>query len=232
MTAPVPSGFPDFGRYQAQAAKVYAIGNFVSSAVAFTVNLGYVGDVPYLGISIFAETTNWVMQLSFFQNADFTGSIIDHWVTLRTGDQFAKTLPVLGPYAQVTFTPVGGAGALDYTFVQAVTTYQPLSFDADDNILFSERAVNHAAGTTALEGSKIWPGEAVLYGILPAAACELRLNSVDATGSARLIAHILGNNIQAERRVFLPATHLQLQFINGGAGPLAFTAVVTAAIGN
>lgn len=230
MTAPIQSGYPDYGRFQAQSTKIYARATLGPTIAPTDVDLGYVGDIPYLGVSLADTLFNWTIRIGFYTDATYTTLLMSHNIQMRANDGFARTVPVLGPYCRVHFTPLGGAGTIFYQFIQAVTSYGPLDDGSLANVLFATFNTAFVAGTTFVEGVDIWQGEAVFYVELPGVNSDVRLNAVSAGGTTTVLTRVAGNGITAERRIFLPAQHLEVQVINTGAGPANFTFILSAKI--
>jgi hypothetical protein len=227
MTAPIASDYPDFGRYQAQAAKVYAKALSINNATDLAVNLGYVGDVPHLRANVTATVNTFLMSVDFFADAAGTTYLNSHTISFRAVDIFARTLPVLGPFCRVTFFYAGANFDVDYSFSQATIPSAGLELSSSANVLFSIQQ-NCAVGATLFEGNRVYPGPAVLFAELVTAATFVDLRSVSSTGTITTIGRVRNPNSPYPLPLFLPAQHLQILCQNNSAGAAFFTVFVTA----
>lgn len=231
MTTPVPSGYPDFGRYQAQATKVY-LALAQNGIVANTMfNLGYVGDVAVLNVASFA--TAGTCDLTFFfttqDNAGFTTGI--HQITHRLGTLFEQTVPVLGPYCHVTLdvgtTPID----ITTTIVQATTPFKHFDVLGFNNVLASAEPFNAPVGNTFVSCTRIIPGPAVLFAALPPVVSSVSVYATDKLGNNTFISRVFGNGVEGYREMFLPPMPIRLQLSNAGPGAQNFVYSLTAGIG-
>lgn len=227
MTAPIQSGFPDFGRYQAQATKIYANASFTGATTQQVINLGYVGDVANLGCYILVTAGTTEVRFDFFADAAFTQLLFAHYMDFRTNDKLARTVPVLGPFCRVTFVPSTTPVDATYRFTQAASAFNPLDNSSRANVLFTAEPINIPVGNTVVDCNKIWPGKATLFARLPAVVSSVTAYAQVASGGLQFLASIFGNGIEDYRELYLPATHIVLQFSNAGPGAQNFVASLT-----
>lgn len=228
MTAPVASGYPDFGRYQAQATKIYADSSQAGAVNPITIDLGYVGDVAQLGTRILNTGGTFVMDMAFHDDGTYTNEIGDHSFSFRTGDSMARTVPVLGPFCRVTIIPVTTPVTVEWKFYQAANAWASFDNDTTANVLASAEASAAAPGVTAIECSSIWPGEAILFARLPGVLSAVSVYGVSSAGSLTFLTSIQGTGIEGERRVILPAQHIRLHLANTSGVNQNFTYSLTA----
>lgn len=228
MTAPIASGFPDFGRFQAQSAKIYANLTLPAVNADFVTNIGYVGDVPHLGVFININAGTIVAVITFYTDAAGVNTVANHTASFRDGDSFYRTLPVLGPFCRINWFV--GTTPIDMTVIvtQSTAPFSAFAFDSQANILAAQEAQVVPVGNTLVECTRVWPGEAVLFAALPAVVSSVTVYSVSSTGVQRFISRVFGNGVEAFRPLFLPATHIRLQLSNAGPGNQNFTYSLTA----
>lgn len=214
MTAPIASGFPDFGRYQAQATKIYSLSSNGAMVAPQVVPLGYVGDVANLGVRILNLAGTVLVDLSFHSDAAYTSEIGDHSISFRAGDLFARTLPVLGPFCRVTFTPVTTPVNVEWKFYQASAGWSSFDNDSTANVLAFDNLSLYAPGLTNVECAVVWPGAATLFAALPPVAAWVAVYGVSTGGARTFLTRVFGNGIEGERRFFLPAQHIQVEVNN------------------
>lgn len=230
MTAPIASGFPDFGRFQAQATKLYAKLLSTGNVFSFSVDLGYVGDIAHLGVNITVPVGACVVSLDFGMQTGAVQATGNHTFSMRANDHFARTLPVLGPYCVVTFFYTLVTFDVDYTFFQAAWPYSSLFNSSSFNVLAAAEGVAIGVGNTVVDCTAILPGPAVLFAALPAVVSSVTVYSVTASGVQTFLTRVFGNNIEAERQLYLPGQHIRLQLSNAGPGSQNFTYSLTADI--
>lgn len=231
MTAPIQSGYPDFGRYQAQATKLYAKALVTNQNADFTVDLGYVGDVANLGVRVQPTVAHCVVDMNFTSDAAGTIFLGNHTFSCRSNDTFARSLPVLGPFCQVTFFLPTVPADVDYTFGQASAPYSGLDLSSSANVVFSGADVSHPNGQTLIEGGRVLPGLAYFFGEATAANTFMDIRSVSASGSVTFLTRIANGDLRKVQPVFLPAQHLQLRVQNNSGVAQFFSYSLTCALG-
>lgn len=230
MTAPIANDYPDWGRFQAQATKLYAQAVTPAMVANFTVDLGYVGDIPHLGVRVVNINGRYVMTINFYADQAKSINLGNHTVDMRDGDILSRTLPILGPFADVFFFAVATPINIVYAFYQATVPYSPLDTSSTANVLFSANPTLRPAGQSFLDCGRIWPGEATLFAALPPVASIVYVHSLDSAGVRTFLARVFGNGIDGNVRFFLPATHIQLEFFVGGGAAQNFIVALTAAV--
>lgn len=231
MTIPVPSGYPDFGRYQAQSTKVYFTANLAGITTMQTFNLGYVGDIPNLNVACLATLGSFDLTFYFttVNQAGFTTGI--HQVTMRPGLLFEQTVPVLGPFCQVIMdvgtTPISA----DITIVQATVPFKHFDVDGFSNVLASNGGHNIGVGNTFVVCNRVLAGPAVLYATIPPVAGSVSVYARDKLGNFQFLTRIFGASVEDTRPLFLPAKPIELQLNNPGPGNQDFMYSLTAGIG-
>lgn len=217
MTAPVQSGYPDFGRYQAQATKIYAQAVVNNRLTDLSIVPGYVGDIAHMGVRVVNISGQFVLTIAFYSDAARTLNLGNHQISMRDGDILSRTFPVLGPFCDIFFLAVGTPINMVYAFYQATVPYSPLDTSPIANVLGSENLVLHPPGLTTVDCSYILPGPAVLFGALPPVVSWIAVYAVDAFGALTFLTRVFGNGIEDYRELFLPASHIRVEINNTAA---------------
>lgn len=232
MTAPVAHGYPDWARYSARADKVLA--DFSDPDIDALEVLGpfFVGDSPCLAVFFTAVTNGFRLAFNFYSDEAGTSYVTSHIFSIAALGRIEQTIPVLGPWMTVTVDP----SAVNSSYMTVIATaFTPALQDAgsgSDNILYSVFATNFAVGTTIVNLTDVRPGPSNLYVILPPVLSDVRLYSRNYLGLLVFLTNVVGNGNTAERRIYLPNTTLQLQIINAGGAPAAFTTVLSGQVGH
>lgn len=230
MTAPVATGYPDFGRYQAQATKIYAQATIGGVVASFSLVPGYVGDIAHMGVRIVNIAGRFVVTISFYSDPARTLNLGNHQISMRDGDILSRTFPVLGPFCDIFFFAVGTPISATYAFYQSTVPYSPLDTSPTANVLGSENLVLHPPGLTTVDCSYILPGPASLFGALPPVASWIAVYAVDAFGALTFLTRVFGNGIEGYREFFLPASHIRVELNNTSAINQTFLWALTADI--
>jgi len=232
MTTPIVSGYPDFGRYQAQATKLYAKASLTNQNTNVTVNLGYVGDVSNIAVVMRMTANSARISMDFTMDSAGTINVGNHTIGLRVGDIFTRTVPVLGPYCIVTIIiPTAGTG-IDYSFVQAASPYASMYNSSTSNVILSGYNVSCPAGATFVDGNVVAPGPASFFAKMPAANTFMDLFTVDEiTAVKTFLCRVDLNDGNKVQPLYLPAQHVQLTIQNNTAGALLFLYSLTTDVG-
>jgi len=231
MTAPVSHGFPDWGRYQARAGKLFDLQLIFGQVGARTFGPYFVGDVRHLGLSLVVGTSGASIDLEYYADATLTFLMGQDHVTLLAGGVFERTVPALGPYFIIRFTPNASPFDIAMRIWQADDPSTPFALTAIDNILVSQVAVPHAPGVTSLDIVNARAGPANMYVRLPAVQSEVRLSSCSPAGVLTFLTSVVTPDVSGDRRIYLPNTGLRVEWINTTAVNQDFSVVVTVQMG-
>jgi hypothetical protein len=220
MTMPSPHGYPDWGRYVAQADKQLLDTGVVADSGTTTYNLGFVGDVGAIGFWFRANTQGHGFFLDFYTDATYTVRLNGYIYSLATGIRAWRTLATLGPYLQlrVVANAAGGSheAAVWTSSRPAISTLN----SSVDNLLIQSTAVNVAgAGNHTLNSTLAWPGEAYWTVTSSATTWRCLLQHVDLAGAANTFDSMEGVAGQTlHHKVFLPPRSIRTVYTNTGAG--------------
>lgn len=224
MTQPVGHGYPDFGRFVAQADKLLLDTGTVASNVVVTYNLGFVGDVDALGYFIRATTQGQSFEFAFYEDAAGVNKFTGHTIAVvapLTSDRF---IPVLGPFCRLIVTPAAAGGshaAKVWTGPRGGIASDTLS---GTNILITATAVNvAAAGNSTQDAVRVWPGEAHWTVSSLAATWRAELRMLLASGAFTVVDSMQGTAAGTQHhRVFLPNRAARVFYTNTSAAAANF----------
>lgn len=223
MTAPVTHGYPDFGRYLAQADKFLTHIDVVNLNGTETHGPFFVGDVPAIGIFGVASANNMRVRFNFYGDSAgvtiFTSEVID----INNGDTAEFSIPTHGPWMYINIiNGVGAASGLFDIWTEHIPR-RPQANASTWNVLFSAVDTVYAAGQTLVNGGIVLPGRAIFTVDCTAANTFIDLRSIDYGGTALFLSR--NNNASGiqDRIVYLPATHLQLRIQNNSGAAQVFS---------
>lgn len=226
MTAPVGHGYPDHGRYQARADKslLRLVGTTIG--VNTTYDLGFVGDVEYIGIHFTATTNHFSIFIDFYEDAAMTQRFDGYAADIRQGCVMPTSLPVMGPFARLSVNPSAAGSVFTlsmWTMSQAVT---PANLSAVSTILLTISNDTVLAGATDVFGTTtVVPGEAsFMLNLEAAVSWRAQLFSVDRNGTLRLLDYANAEIRGFPHTLYIPPTPLRLEVFNNDASNRALYA--------
>jgi hypothetical protein len=223
MTAPLPHGYPDWGRYEAGADKLLYQQTGVVVNASTDIGPFFLGDVPYFRISFGGATNNFRVTLNFYDTSALTSLIGQDCFDANAGDLYNRATPTLGAYLVVNVTPSAAASIFGMTLTTAHAPWVSNANDPASVILFEGVDVSHPIGITFVDASYVVPGWAQLHGRAIVAATEIDLYGSDYLGVLHFLNRIENANGMVTRAVFLPPMHLRLRIRNLTAGAQLFT---------
>lgn len=226
MTAPIGHGYPDHGRYQARADKslLRLVGETIG--VNTTYDLGFVGDVEFLGIHFTATTNHFSIFIDFYEDAAMTQRFDGYAADIRQGCVMPTSLPVMGPFARLSVNPSAAGSVFTlsmWTMSQAVT---PANLSAVSTILLTISNDTVLAGATDVFGTTtVVPGEAsFMLNLEAAVSWRAQLFSVDRNGTLRLLDYANAEIRGFPHTLYIPPTPLRLEVFNNDASNRALYA--------
>lgn len=232
MTAPFPHGFSDWGRYSAQATKVYLDTTFNNIAVApanNTILTTFVGDVPRVIPFMRAITGNFEVFVQFYSDDPFAGGTITGQMNfiLNAGMTWGHSVAVSGPWLAIL---VGSSVAVNEieTRVAAASQHGLTHFaqqGTDNLIIRSEQTVNGGQQFGSF-ADQVWPGMAHLsVSIDPFAPIEFDLRTRTLAGNSDKLVFKAVNPCEQWFSVLLmlPAAPVLTRITNNGLDPVDFT---------
>lgn len=223
MTAPVPHGYPDFGRFIAGADKLLAQESSVDIDASTTYGPYFVGDIPYVRFHFSDFVFAFDVVIVFYEDEAGLVTLGTEYFTTNALDVFDQAFPALGPFMKVFVIPFQPNSSFGYTITAAHSLWHPSHATFLSWLPFSGADINYAVGTTNLDGRYVTPGPAVFHGHCSTALTRMDLQAIDAAGVPHHLCRILNANGLVAFPVQLPAAHLRLVITNGSAGVAPFT---------
>lgn len=223
MTAPTPHGYPDFGRFIANADKLITVIN--DNNINAPINYGpyFVGDIPYVRFRFRTFVNNFDVTVNFYEDEAFTTLLGTEFWSANVLDVFDQTVPALGPFMQITVSPAAAASSFNLRVVAAHTLWRPSNAGHLAALPFDGVAVNYPAGATSLEAPYVVPGPGIFHGECVTANTRMDLQAIDSAGNVHRLLRIRDLEGLVTRQFFAPAMHLRLAIDNGSGGVAPFT---------
>lgn len=230
MTSPVSTGYPDYGRFSGRAAKLYGQGSTTDTTQSIDIMTVYVGDVEYVGAALMMTTSAARWEFIFYLEEGQVTQLGEYDVDITAGGRYDGSFPVLGPWMRVRRSlPAVTANTSTWTVYQASGIVHSGHVQPETNLLFSVEADPIAATTTETRTTtRTWPGEAMLYVAMDAVSWNLKLYSVQFSGTLNLLVTISNAWPFAVHRLILPPAPIQAQIRNNDGSAHAYDLVLVA----
>jgi hypothetical protein len=175
----------------------------------------------YEGFYFRGQETDGIASYEFrFYDAEIGGNLVgSHFFINSPTKTVEVSMPVLGPYLEITFRAQGGV-QIDTFWTGAVCNWTGvLGEDAFDNLLIRQDAVNVNAGATLTRNNvgSIWPGNAKFQFITPSTTYNATLEYQFYDGTWLVFNRWTNTGSGVVHQVNLPATPVRAQFVNNGA---------------
>jgi hypothetical protein len=231
MTQPVLSGFPDWGRFQARATKVYVAGTPSLGTSLTNVGTFFVGDVPYVSFNAEGDGVNtWLFAVEFHDQPSGGNLVTTFFVAGRMLAFGSMSIPVIGPWMRIRGRSNPAPGT---PFLLACGSWVKGSQNrhtGDSGMIF-EIATSLGAGASAnndLNG--VWPGGASVSLQAPSGPARMILHGINFDGTFTpffRMATTGGNENTTTGFVYLPSRSPRVQRINDHSSSQAVRATVS-----
>jgi hypothetical protein len=229
MTAPVPTDFPDYGRYLAQANKIYTIQVGIVINAITTFGPFFVGDQTNIVYRLSTATGKLSLFVEYYDSASMTTLIGRHVIDVDITGGFRQSLPVLGPFMRLLLSPVATPHTLTLLVWSVAGPVMPFFDTSTDGILIARDPINIAGGGGVQDvfANQVWVGQAYWSVFSASTTWNARLQSVNAASTTGLIDYIDKTDPHAMRPVFLPAciTRMHIQNFQAGAADFIISLV-------
>lgn len=221
--AQVSHGYPDFNRVVSQSDVLFLnVFNDTISAPK-TYPLGYIGNLPYLGVSYDGAGQRSRVEIDFYADANFAILLTPFAFDIADGGNFGGAVPIGGPFAQVTITPAGANLAYDIDVWSAPAEFGVFAARPTDNVLLSASGQSiGAGGNTTFAATHTAPASVVLCVSTTAVAWVGHLLATDYLGATTHIHFFTPGVTQYNQPVYLPAMPVSLNLKNNDAGAKLF----------
>lgn len=232
MTAPVPHGYPDWGRYTAQADIELLGTSNLNLAAPVTFGRFFVGGVRHVAYVYSAGLNNSRVTLETY-TAETGGTLLSEQViNCRTPGGFDFSVPVQGPWLAITITPVGGAISYDINVWTVAGNLASITSNLAPRYALSQTATAVAAAATVLtEVPYTYVGAGTWFVRCTAATFIARLQTVTAGGTVQNIDVWTEATPLGARRIYAPSFPMRLSVNNtSGAAATYDTGIIVGGI--
>lgn len=235
MTAPFTHGYPDWGRYSAQAARIYIDTTFSNIAVTPSVSTllsTFSGDVPRVSPFVRAVTGNFDVFVQFHSDNPSAGGVVLHQMAfvLHAGQTWAHSIAVSAPWLVILARSNVATNEVALRVTES-TQHGLTQFGAggNDNIVISTVDSVPALATVTYDADQVWPGLAHWsFTVDPHVDVDLRLSVLSLAGG--ISGTVLRVTNPCEQSVWglacLPAAPVQLRLINNSDLITTFTGAI------
>lgn len=186
--AQVTHGYPDFGRYQAQSDVLFLHESNIVINAAVDKPLGFVGQLPYMGITFQGLVGAFDILFAFYADSAYNTLLTVFAFDVNAGGVFGGSVPVGGPFCQVTLTPSGAGAKYSADIWSAPAEFGAYVALPTDNMLIFEKARSVAAGANfQWDSNRTFPGAVHLSIHTTAAVWTAELYGVDYTGATKFV---------------------------------------------
>lgn len=225
MTAPLPHGYPDFGRYAARSDKlIHSQSNVVISAET-EYGPYFVGDVPHIGLRFFAQTNHFQLQATFFDTVGASFFLGNRSFSLRQNSTLDITIPVMGAFVVFTVSPSGANSQFTLRSWNAYASmWSDLSLYNSPVLASMDQSIG-AGAAVEVDATRIWPGSAHWFVAGDATTWITELRTIDYLGTVQNIALIRRFAADSDGFiVFLPAINARIRTTNLSGSAATFRA--------
>lgn len=229
MTSPLGTGYPDYGRYQARAQKIYDIDSSSSTTSAIVILSTYVGDVEYLQLRLQSTDIPMGWEIAFYADSGQTQLLAVTVIDTTASGEFNGSVAVAGPYLRVRrLLSAAVANTATWAIASASSMAQGHQSDSQSNVLIHQNAVAIAAGATnTYNSTRTWPGLAVIFASMDALSWHCDFYSRNYLGTNRLLCRLDQSSGSQPFQVLLPPTPLRVEITNNDGSAHTLRLVVT-----
>lgn len=225
MTQPTFQGYPDWTRRVSRATTVYLNQSSLSVGPSAEHINTYVGDVPYMGLTLFNTGSLQLIAIVRFRTGPTGTDLGGYNIHVAPGGNFRWALPVRGPFVQMTLNAPGGTTTVNVAaFEAAAPGSLDVEFITDVGLIRLENQTVAGGGFSSFDADVTWPGWAVWQ---VSAATDVpftaTLDQRIATSTFQRIARMTVECGQTESRlVLLPLRPMRITVFNNSSAAADF----------
>ncbi len=232
MTTPVPHGYPDWGRYAAQAdIEILGTSNLNLNG-SETFGRFFVGGVKHIAYIYAAGGNNSRVTLETY-TAETGGTLLSEQViNCRNPGGFDFSIPVQGPWLAITVTSVGGAISYDLNAWTVAGNLASVTSNLSPRYALSQTGTAVGAAATVLtEVPYTYVGRGHWFIRCTATTFIATLQTVTAGGTVQNVDQWTEATPLGARQIHIPSFPLRLSVNNtSGAGATYTTGIVVGGI--
>lgn len=218
MTTPLAHGYPDWTRQTPASDVLFTQSVGILSTGGVTMGPYFVGATSAMGIYFMSTDTGHQVHLDFY--ADQAGTILLATQALdfaQAGAFFRGAIRVLGPWVQVSVTPLAPGGHFDVTAWAAPTPGTIFTGHSEPILVNSSQAIGIGA-TITLTPNRVHPGLAHLYAAQRAGTYTVNVYSKNYTGiRSSLIGRVMAAGEYFSEMIALGGGTPELEITNSSA---------------
>jgi hypothetical protein len=219
----ISHGYPDYGRYQAQSDVQFLHEVNVSINAQTNKSLGFVGQLPYMGVNFQGLTGAFSVLFAFYAEITYATLLGVYNFDVSSGGSFGGSIPVGGPFCQVTLYPFGPPKSYSADIWSAPAEFSTFTSSPADNLLIAEKARSVGAGANfQWDAFRTFPGQAHLNLHTTAAVWNATLWTVEYDGTLDFLAFFENAGANYNEDFYLPAAPARLLVHNGDAAAKFF----------
>lgn len=226
MTAPISHGYPDWGRFAAQADILLNIetGTVINNPV--TRGPYFVGNVQAVGIEFSPSVGSAEVQIGWYDSAAGTNLLTLETYEFQVGTRMTQTIPVLGPFMLVTIVDGVSPCTFSLTLWTAPTRRNKANGATGISLV---GVINTAIGigvTATNNATEVHIGEVYWSGWQGVANFVAFLEVVDSLGNVTILDRWQGAGLEFSRRIFLPAARARIRHVNQSGANTVYNSVL------
>lgn len=221
MTAPVTHGYPDWGRYVAQADVILADSSAGPTGVDQQIGPFFVAGNKFIGLNILISGGATLLTIGWSTDSLGLNRMGFQTVPFRSNERLAITVPVQGPYMMILIEPQVGGVSMEWTVWTTAANSPSTDGDMAPKQLIANGSSVAAGATRTDFATRILGGPAFFSADSSLATWVAILESYDETGATQGIARLTNATVPG-LNVVLPQRPIQIRSVNttGGAGSI------------
>lgn len=220
--SPTPHGYPDYGRFSPSTDVILLQVEDLDIDAGETTDLGFIGTLPFIGVRFAPSTGHFRLQFNFYADFARTQLVDGYTIAVRVNQQFRGSVPVLGPFADVSVLPVAVNSAYALTLYAEHRPFRAYGTSTSvGNLLVASFAVNIGAGAVRTDTpTYVSPGWATWSVDTNVADWFSEIEAIDQSGTTTFIDRLEEKAGNQRRTIHLPACSFQVRTGNntGAAG--------------
>ena len=229
MTAPVPHGYPDWGRSVAQSDVVIVNDTAQSINAVKDYGIFFVGNLRALGVIFVSNGNAGNVSLTFYADQAGTIPIVSYGISLQSADYSPQPVRVMGAFVRVQ---VGPGPAVPFLYDLLVASQPDYGARSPDHTLAAGISVVGgpigAGATVIVNCPVVLAGPAVWTANVGGGAFSAYLQTIDEIGGITFLDHITAASpVFDNRHAYLPSMHVRIRLDNNTGAPQTYDAFLT-----
>lgn len=219
----VSHGYPDFNRVisQADVTLLHEVNVLINASTDKP--LGFVGQLPYIGISFQSLGGAFRVWAAFYAEATYSTLLGVFAFDVSASGVFGGSVPIEGPFCKLTLFPAAAGQHYSIDVWSSPAEFCSFVAQPDDNVLLSASGQSIGAGAnTTFAATRTFPAESVLCVSTTAVSWVGHIFGTDYQGNLKHIQFFTPGVTQYNQLVYLPAMPVSLNLKNNDTGVKLF----------